>query len=189
LLDAGVSVVGVDLLYQGEFLPDGAPLKETPKVRNPREAWAYTFGYNPSVFAERVRDAVAVVRFIRDHEKRSERIDLVGVEGAGVIAAAARAQSRGAVGRAALDLAGFRFGKLLDLRHPDFTPGGAKYGDVGALVALGSPGKTLILGESEIPALANRLYAVRSEPSLLRLGKPANLTAIPTQATDYLLEP
>ena len=189
LLDAGVSVVGVDLLYQGEFLADGAPLKETSKVRNPREAWAYTFGYNPSVFAERVQDAVAVVRFIRDHEKRSERIDLVGVEGAGVIAAAARSQSRGAVGRAALDLAGFRFGKLLDLRDPDFTPGGAKYGDVGALVALGSPGKTLILGEPAIPDLATRLYAVRSEPGLLRLGKPGDPTARRTQATDYLLEP
>ena len=189
LLEAGVSVVGVDLLYQGEFLVEGRRLKETPKVRNPREAWAYTHGYNPSVFAERVQDTLTVVRFIRDHEKRSARIDLVGVEGAGVIAAAARAQSRGAVGRAALDLAGFRFGKLLDLRDPDFTPGGAKYGDVGALVALGSPGKTLILGEPEIPPLARQLYAVRSEPGLIRLGHAGDSQARRTQAADYLLEP
>ena len=189
LVDGGTSVVGVDLCYQGEFLADGRPLDVTPKVRNPRESGSYTFGYNPSVFAERVVDALAVLRFVRDHEQRSSRVDLVGVDGAGVIAAAARAQSRGLVGRAALDLAGFRFGKLTDLRHPDFTPGGARYGDVPGLVALGVPGRTLLLGEEAIPPLVRSVYAVRSEPDLLRLGTPGDAQSVRRQAANYVAEP
>ena len=37
----------------------------------------------------------------------------------------------------AVHLGGFRFGKVLDLHSPDFLPGGAKYGDVDGLIALG----------------------------------------------------
>ena len=46
----------VDLFYQGEFLEDGQPVSETRRVENPREAAAYTFGYNPSLFAHRVHE-------------------------------------------------------------------------------------------------------------------------------------
>ncbi len=158
LVEGGTTVIGVDLLHQGEFLPDGKPLAGTPKVKNPREAWAYTFGYNPSVFVERVHDVLGVLRFVRDHEKQSSRIDMVALEGAGPVAAAARAMASGVVGRAAIDTDGFRFGKLLDLRHPDFTPGGAKYGDMDGLIALGAPGATLLLGEKAVPTLAARMY-------------------------------
>ena len=159
LVDGGTTVLVVYLLYQGEFLADGKPLVQTPKVKNPREAWAYTFGYNSSVFVQRVHDVLSVVRFVRDHEKRSSRIDLVAVEGMGPVGAAARAVAGATVGRAALDLDGFRFGALTDLRDPDFTPGGAKYGDVDGLIALGAPGATLLLGEKSVPPLATRMYA------------------------------
>lgn len=170
LLDAGTTVAGIDLLYQGELLSDGKPLASTPKVKNPREAWAYTFGYNPSVYAERVRDGLTLVRFIRDAEKKSSRIDLVGIDGAGPVAAAVRAQSGGVIGRAALELGGFRFGKLLDLRHPDFTPGGAKYGDVGGLLALAAPGETLLLGDGEVPLVAAKAYGAAQAGGKIRLG-------------------
>src|SRR5262249_25209640 len=46
LLDAGVQVVGLDLLYQGEFLAEGKPLATTRKVvTNGHESAAFTFGY------------------------------------------------------------------------------------------------------------------------------------------------
>ena len=45
---------------------------------------------------------------------------------------------RGAIDRAAIHVGDFRFGKVLDLRSPDFLPGGAKYGDVPGLLALGA---------------------------------------------------
>ena len=38
LLNAGATVLGADLLFQGEFLQDGEPLKQTRIVANPREA-------------------------------------------------------------------------------------------------------------------------------------------------------
>jgi hypothetical protein len=186
LVDGGTTVVGVDLLYQGEFLPGNAKWEVTPKVKNPREAWAYTFGYNPSVYAQRVHDALAVIRFIQNHERRSSRIDLVGVEGAGPVAAGARAMSRGAVGRAALDLGGFRFGGLLDLRHPDFTPGGAKYGDVDGLLALGAPGPTLILGESAVPRLAATAYA---GTEAIRVSSVVGAGARGEAASDFVAGP
>jgi hypothetical protein len=65
LLEAGVAVVGADLLYQGEFLPPGETFDTTPRVDNPREAAAYTFGYNHSVFAGRVHDVLTLVAFAR----------------------------------------------------------------------------------------------------------------------------
>ncbi len=188
LVDGGTSVVGVDLLYQGEFLPEGQPLTVTPKVRNPREAWAYTFGYNPSVFAGRVADALAVLRFIRDHEKKSARLDLVGVDGAGPVAAAVRAQARGAVGRAAIDLGGFRFARVLDLRNPDFTPGAAKYGDVAGLLALGAPGETLVLGEVALPELATRIYGGIAG-ARLKLGRKEAPGGIRLQAAEFMAAP
>ncbi len=187
LVEGGTSVIGVDLLHQGEFLADGKPLEATPKVRNPREAWAYTFGYNPSVFAWRVEDVLSVLRFVRDHEQKSSRIDLVGVEGAGPVAAAARAQARGVVGRAALDLGGFRFARLLDLRHPDFTPGAAKYGDVGGLLALAAPAATLVLGEEALPELAARIYGKDSKR--LFLGRRDGSEGTHQQASRFVAVP
>ncbi len=138
LVDSGATVLGIDLLYQGESLADGRPLTRTPRVKNPREAGAYTFGYNPAVFVHRVHDVLTAVSYIRGHERPSKQISLVALDGTGPVAAAARAQSEGAIDRAAIHIGGFRFGKLLDLRSPDFLPGGAKYGDVPALLALGT---------------------------------------------------
>lgn len=65
LLRAGWTVCGVDLFLQGEFLTNGVPVTETRRVKNPREAAAYTFGYNHSLFAQRVHDVLTVVSFLR----------------------------------------------------------------------------------------------------------------------------
>ena len=54
LLEAGWRVEGVDLFEQGEFLSDGQPITQTRRVKNPREAGCFTFGYNSALFAQRV---------------------------------------------------------------------------------------------------------------------------------------
>lgn len=149
VVDSGSTLVGVDLLYQGEFLPDGKPFEKTPKVKNPREAAAYTFGYNPSVFAQRVHDVVTVVQFVRNYEKPTKQLTVVGLDGAGPWVAAARARCGSAIDRAVLDTGSFRFGKVLDIHSPDFLPGGAKYGDLPGMLALGAPGKVWVAGETE----------------------------------------
>lgn len=148
LLDAGDAVVGVDLLYQGEFLADGKPLTKTRRVKGSRDYSAYTYGYNPTLVAERVRDLLTLIATMRYSPDRPSHIDLVGTGGMGPIAAAARAQAGDAVSRLAIDTQGFRFVDVTSIDDPDFMPGAAKYGDIEALIALSAPHETWIGGES-----------------------------------------
>ncbi len=146
LVDRGATVVGLDLLYQGEFLPEGQPLARAPKVKNSREAAAYTFGYNPSVVVQRVRDVVGAVKLIKNHERPSKEIVVIAGREMAPIAAAARAMSGGAIQRAAIDTGGFRFSEVAGIYDLNFLPGGAKYGDVPGLLAFGA-GALLLAGE------------------------------------------
>ena len=183
LVAAGSTVMGVDLLHQGEFLASGKNLSKTPRVKNPREAAPYTFGYNHAVFAQRVHDVLSVVKFIKTHERPSKRVDLVGLNGGGAWAAAARALCGEAIDRAVIDTQGFRFGKVLDLHSPDFLPGGAKYGDMVAMLAAGAPGKLWLAGESsDAPMLKPRYQNQAARLSVFDKSGPAALPA----AINYL---
>ncbi len=139
LLDASVTVCGVDLLYQGEFLKEGETHATTRRVDNPREAAAYTFGYNPSLFAHRVHDLMSVIAFFGQGAFSAEQIDLVGMGDAGPWAAVACAQARPQVTRLAADNADFRFAAIDDLHSPMFLPGAAKYHDLPGVLALAAP--------------------------------------------------
>jgi hypothetical protein len=150
LVDSGVTVLGVDLLLQGEFLADGQSLTKTPSVKNPREAAPYTFGYNHALFARRVHDVLTVIQFIKTFERPSKQVVLAGIEGAGPIVAAARAVSGEAVDRFVIDTGSFRFGKVLDIRSPEFLPGGAKYGDLPGVLSVSPRGPTLVFGETTV---------------------------------------
>ncbi len=152
LLDAGASVVGVDLFGQGEFQADGQPLEKTRRVKNPREAGAFTFGYNPAVFAQRVHDVCAVLSFQPSPDNAKRRLhSIVALDGTGPLAAVALAVLPEKIGSAAIETGGFRFGGVLDLQSPAFLPAGAKYGDLpGALrLARQQAGRLLVLGEGE----------------------------------------
>ena len=129
-LDAGATVVGVDLIYQGEFLADGKRFEQTPKVKNPREAAAYTFGYNRTVFQQRVHDLLTVVSYVKNNEKSSKEIVLEAVPGSEAWAACAAAVSGDAVKPYEKGAGGeFRFALVREIHSPDFVPGGAKYLD------------------------------------------------------------
>ena len=60
-----------------------------PIVSNPREFAGFTLGYNHSLFAQRVHDVLTCVSDAKFHEQNPAKIHVVGVNGAGVIAAAA----------------------------------------------------------------------------------------------------
>jgi dienelactone hydrolase len=164
LLDAGATVLGADLLFQGEFTKDGQPAKQNRVVANPREFAGYTYGYNHALFAQRTHDVLTLVKYLRSYEASAQHpkpssVDVAGFGGAGPIVAAARAVAREAIDRAAVDTGGFRFGKLTDYRDVNFLPGGAKYGDVPGLLALGAPGKLWLAGEgASVPDLARKIY-------------------------------
>jgi dienelactone hydrolase len=150
LVDAGFAVIGADLLYQGEFLADGKPLREQPIVKNTREYAGFTYGYNAPLFSRRVHDVLTLVSFVVHDEHAPREVTLVGVNGAGPVVAAARAQAGSAVARTFVDTRGFRFAALKSYRDPDFLPGALKYGDLPAILSL--PGSTLWLaGEEKTP--------------------------------------
>lgn len=162
LVNAGATVLGVDLLFQGEFLADGKPVKQTRTVANPREFAGYTLGYNHALFAQRTHDVLTVVKFLRDAEvaghPKPSSVEAAGFGGAGPIVALARAVSGGAINRAAVSTGGFRFGKLLDYRDPQFLPGGAKYLDLPGILALGAPQRLWLAGEGNEPPLVSDIF-------------------------------
>jgi len=166
LVDAGTTVIGADLLYQGEFLENGQPVKQTRTVANTREAAAYTFGYNPTLFAQRAHDVLTIVRFLRttdvDGHPRPSRVAVAGFGAAGPIASAAWSVAQDSIDRLAVDTQGFRFGKLLDYRDPQFLPGGAKYLDLPGMLAVGGRNPLWLAGESAVPEVVAEIYAQSS---------------------------
>lgn len=160
LLREGTTVIGVDLLQQGEFLPAGKPLEKTRRVKNPREAAAYTFGYNHSLFARRVHDILTVVSYVKNHGLSPDEVVVAGLgKQAGPLVAAARAQARGAIDRAAIDTGGFRFIQVDDLHDAMFLPGGAKYDDLPGMLAVAAPNALWLAGEGKTaPKLVAAAY-------------------------------
>jgi dienelactone hydrolase len=169
LLRSGAAVVGIDLLYQGEFLADGKPLTSPRRVQNPREFAGYTLGYNSALFAQRVHDILSVVSFCRGYADEKPKVDIVGLGAAGPWAAAARAQAGAAISRAAVDTDGFRFAKLQSINDLNFLPGGAKYGDLPGMLALAAPGEMWLAGEgAKAPALVAAAYTAEGASGKLQ---------------------
>ena len=151
LVQAGVTVLGVDLHLQG-----GEPMTQTAIVKNPREFAGYTHGYNHALFAQRVHDVLSLVNFLRNAKVGSHEnpktVSIAGWGATGPVVLAARALVGEVIDRAAVDTQGFRFGKLLDYRDPSFLPGGAKYLDVPGLILLNNPHPLWVKGEGQDPA-------------------------------------
>lgn len=173
LVQAGNTVVGADLLFQGEFLDDGRPIEQTRRVTNPREAAAYTFGYNHALFAQRAHDVLTLVKFLHsvelEHHPSPSSVAVAGFGDTGPIVAAARAVSGDAIDQAAVDTGGFRFGKLLDFRVPQFLPGGAKYLDLPGMLVLGAPHRLWLAGESDGPAIVSDTYRALGQMNQLNV--------------------
>lgn len=151
ILRSGYRIVTADLLGQGEFTDDGNPVQEQPMwyQRGGETGWqqfsGYTYGYNHSLFAKRVHDVLALLKFAaRDDDSP---VHLVGTGGqAGAIALAARTQAGDAVAQTFADLDGFRFESLTRQDHPMFVPGAVKYLDVDGLIGLCLPGEVHVVG-------------------------------------------
>ncbi|HEX4131584.1 MAG TPA: acetylxylan esterase [Pirellulales bacterium] len=164
LLEAGFAVVSADVFGTGEFTDDCRPattqrLVQGPKIGAAAKYAGYTFGYNHSLFAQRVHDLLSVISYVRNHEKEPKQVFLVGLAGAGPWAAAARAIAGSAVDRAAIDTQGFRFADCKQFADANFVPGSVKYGDLPALLALSAPYELWIAGEgSSGPALVRGTY-------------------------------
>jgi hypothetical protein len=181
LLAAGRVVIGADLLFQGEFLADGQPVAKTRRVENTRESAAYTFAYNHTLCARRVHDVLTLIAFA-GNLPGVEAVDLCGVSGAGHWVALARAQAGEAATRAAIDTGRFRFGRVPHIHDVNFLPGGAKYGDLPAALALSAPHELWVAGETagslEIVRSAYRAATAQQRLTVCQDGQPAAASAV-----------
>ena len=175
MLESGIRVLGVDLLGQGESVIPGDAPSGSRLSKNPRQAPAFTFGYNHALFAQRVQDVCTVLQACEEQHPTGRRA-LVALDGTGPIAAVTLAVQSG-IDSAALDTRGFRFGELRDLRSPAFLPAAARYGDVpGALAAAAREPRTVprlyLMGEGSAPhPLVKSAYASIQRTSYLRVAE------------------
>ena len=188
LLDQGYAVIGADLLGQGEFTVDGRPATRVAiEERNydANDRWCkyvgWTYGFNPPLFSQRVRDILTLVAFARGKMVGAEQVDLVGLRGSGHWVAAARAIAGKAIDRAVIDTAGFRFADLTATDDPDFLPGAVKYNDLPGVIALSAPNPLWIVGEHDFSmSLASAAYRAA--------GQDKNLTIVPDEVREPELE-
>jgi hypothetical protein len=170
LLDGGISIAGIDLFQQGEFLSEPRPVGNR-RVENTREFAGYTYGYNHALVAQRAHDILSAIAFMQNHEEdKPESIDIVALDDASPAAILALSQAGGAIRKAAIDTHGFRFGKVADYLDAKFLPGGAKYGDVPGILSLAAPTSLLLAGESaESAALVKAAYAAAGPENGLKV--------------------
>ena len=185
LLRGGMAVIGADLVYQGEFLADGEAPRQSRAVSDSPYA-GFTHGYNHSVFAQRTHDLSTLISWVRHDDHGTDQVHLVGVNGAGPVAAAARSQVGGQVDRAAIDTQGFRFVDLKSFREMNFLPGAVKYGDLPGLLALSVPHRLWIAGEKQVPGLGRRVFEAADAADRITAFAGPN-AEIPNAAAAWLL--
>ena len=145
LLDAGTQVAALNLFGQGSAKPGDPEITAQPLVKNPREALAYSLGYNHALFAQRVHDVAIFIEQTRQSAGSEMKIFLVGNGRTGSIAAAAAALAGEAVDGLAIEAADEHpFAKITDWRDPNLLPGAVKYGDLAALIKLIAPRPVLL---------------------------------------------
>jgi hypothetical protein len=209
LLDTNLKVIGVDLLYQGEFLNGGQPPARQRRLPNEEGYAGWTYCYNLPVFARRVHDILAVIKFVKTGE-----VDLAGLNGTGHLVAAAVEQTAGwqpqavlgagfhtpgpkptalslppIVNRAVIDTEGFRFAELKDAYDIDFMPGAAKYDDLPGLLALAAPTQIWLAGEGEeaSPIVRAAFAATGKAENLMTFSDTSQSQYMAKQAVDWLL--
>jgi hypothetical protein len=147
LLANGRTVIGADLIHQGEFLSQGKAVLRQRSLPGEAGYGGWTYCYNLPLFARRVHDVLAVIQFAIKSSKSAHKIDIIGLRQAGPLVAAAVAQSQRQIDRAAIHTDGFRFAQLTNVYDTHFLPGAAKYGDVPGLLSLATPTKLWLAGE------------------------------------------
>jgi dienelactone hydrolase len=131
ILDKKVAIFVFEPLNRGETGPD-KPLTVNEKFAG------FTFGYNRPLLAERVRDILTAVAFVRG-PLGAKHVHLIGWDAAGPWTLMARALCGDAVDRCAVDVDGFRFDKVTKTNDEMMLPGALKYGGLPAFAALCAP--------------------------------------------------
>jgi len=159
LLEAGTAVFGVDLLFQGEFLAEERAAKNR-SVKSPREFAGYTYGYNYSLLAERARDVLTMISFVKNNDHKPKSVELVALDGTAPIAAAALARCERAVDRAALDTRGVPVGKLTNYLGRELFARWSEIRRYSRTIVAGGADEAVLAGETaESAAVVKKAYS------------------------------
>jgi hypothetical protein len=164
LLDAGFGVAAPDVLGTGELTP------EKPFHVDSGFA-AFTYGYNRTLLANRVHDAVTTLVYATQ-DKVANPVHLVGWGAMGPVAVLAKAIAGDAITKTAADLNGFRFEDIQRTDDPMMLPGAVKYGGMASFIALCAPGELLVHNNKRtgIGKVAKAAYAAAGAEGKLTIN-------------------
>lgn len=137
VMETGAAIACPTLYLQGakEQPKAGDNLKAKPN--DFREFSGYTYGYNPTLLARRVHDAMTLVAMMQSHpNKPAKVIKIKGQDEASPVALVAGVLLKTAVAETDAALGGFRFANIKSHWDVNFVPGAVKYGDVEMLQKL-----------------------------------------------------
>jgi dienelactone hydrolase len=124
----------------------------------------YTFGYNRTLFAERVGDLLLTLRLA---SRGGRSVALWGAGDAALCTLGAAALAGERVDRVALAL-DRDFAEIETLDDPDLLPGALRWGGVPHFAALIAPTPLLLLGLDEVPVVVRDAYAAAGAPDEVR---------------------
>jgi dienelactone hydrolase len=142
LTDRGYRLVLPNLIGQSQQ----NPLTQSRWVNNNREAAGYAFGYNDTLFKQRVHDVMTIAIGLKN--EGAKEITLMSDDSTSAVVIAAATQLDGIVDNLIVNTNGFRFQNVDNLRDPYFLPGGAKYGDIPGMLSACHKMNIWIEGES-----------------------------------------
>ncbi len=175
LVTRNTKVLLPDLLGQGEFNDSDQPVTEQRLINDARSYSAFTFGYNPTLTAERVGDLLSVIALANKTADVNVHVLVTG--GAAPWGVAAIAMSSDKVYRSLVDTQGFRFASVKSYSDANFVPGAVKYGDLPML--LGSINRLRVAGEGDqLPALTqkvNAVFIIKAETTTKDVTDPENI--------------
>ncbi len=165
-IDTGHHIIVPDLFGQGELACEGSTDQAQRVIADARPFAAFTFGYNRTLMADQVADAIDVIGY--GSKVSTEPLMIVGTGDSAPIALAAAALTDADIGGAALMLDDFRFVNADSYKSPDFVPGAVKYGDVDSLLTLVTPTRLLIRVDEDAAAPTLKMYKLANRSQSFR---------------------
>ena len=142
LLAANKSVLSADVFRTGELTK--------PNLAKVNAGYqGYTFGYNRTIIANRVRDILTSIASVTPG---NQPVDIVGTQGAGPWVLLARGLVKQDVRKTIADVDGFGFSQVTATSDDNYLPGALKYGGLGGLAALAVPAQLTVGGLKRVSA-------------------------------------
>ena len=175
VLDGERDALTIDVALSAEVRPLLAGEAGALAVDGERHARyaGYTWGYNRTLFAERVQDVLTAIARLVELGERPVRLVGLGAAASWTIAAAALAGD--AVEAVAVE-GGWDFDRVRDLTDPALLPRAARHGGIGAFAALVAPRRLLWIGE--VPEVVRAAFEGRGAGAALETRPELDLVEL-----------